>query len=286
MTDKIVFILGAGAHFPFGFPLGDGLKTEVARILKDDSQAEQDGKVRSHLLDARQALLDCGMSIDRFLTDNKTYAKEVRPLIAKCLLEYENKAAEKPLEDWLAYIWPALIVKKHSLSDRFVFITFNYDRTVEFRIARACAGLWGMTLAAAHDLVAETLNIYHIYGSFGGLTNANEYMAYGRTDAYTTGGSRIKIIGEHDTTATVDVQKRLEGAKHIFMTGCGFHSENMTLLGLDKSSQKVIGSCFGFVTEEQQRVMRLYPNIELRSIHWKAIDLLRNTREFQDCLGS
>src|SRR5690242_15962689 len=95
--DKVAFILGAGAHAPFGFPTGNRLKELVADELQA-AKASADPAFVPMMEEACRSLLDCGVSIDRFLAERSVVTPAVddyvRPLIAKCLLGHENTATD------------------------------------------------------------------------------------------------------------------------------------------------------------------------------------------------
>jgi hypothetical protein len=138
--DKIAFILGAGAHKPFDFPDGNTLKSQIAEQLQHASQrSPQNVKLN----DAYTSIQNCGVSIDRFLNENKDANLLIRPLIAYCLLAQEKQVRKNPvITDWLQYIWQFLTTPgSRAFTTRFTFITFNYDRSLEYLLARACSTL-------------------------------------------------------------------------------------------------------------------------------------------------
>jgi hypothetical protein len=289
-SKKTAFILGAGAHKPFGLPLGDELKEQIAQELQAIADDPRNGhSVRDHYLDLRRFIMDCGVSIDRFLSQHKSADNEVRPLIARCLLKKEKDNIDQPMKDWLHYLWQHIQgTKKYELSNRFVFITFNYDRTLEYRIARACDGLWGMGLGPALELVEETLTIYHVYGSLGNLSrinDASQYLPYGQVDGFEAAGKRIKIIGEHDTATTATVHKVLSDTESIYMLGCHCHKENMSLLALDKIQRKAYCSACGYRGAEVETLKKRFPYLIPQNEIWLAVDVLRNHKRFQELLA-
>lgn len=286
-TDKVTIILGAGAHKPFGFPLGDGLKDDVANQLVNAANNIGDKKAKEHYHTLRRYLLDCGFSIDRFLTEHKASDKDIRPLIAKSLLGNENSHKEQVMADWLKYLWPYMVEKKHVLTKRFVFITFCYDRTVQYKLARACEGLWGMTPKDAAELVETTIPIYHVYGSFGSIVpDEKTFLPYGEYAAYEEAGKRINIIGEKDAAATTDeIHKVIAGSSRFFMLGAGFHSENMKLLSLDKTGTPVNSTCLGFTGPEATGIRQRYPYILLPNNNWDCVGMMRECSDFQECLS-
>lgn len=286
----VAFILGAGAHSPYGFPVGDDLKTAVAELFQAtiDSREGQESKYVDRLARAKITLMNCGVSIDRYLSNNPEFDDLIRPAIASVLLEFEARAENDfGMIDWIKYLWPSMIIGRGQLTDRFRFVTFNYDRTLEFRLFAACFSLWGsLDLADAYKLVSD-LSIYHVYGSLGEFyhPDANDEITYGETKLCHEAAKFIKIIGEHDKQTTKEIHKRIADAEYIFILGCHYHPENMSLLALDQlpkgKHRHIYGSCFGMTYAERDYLQDSYGFIDFQDPTWKAVDLLSNLPEFQ-----
>lgn len=286
MSRRIAFILGAGAHIPFGFPSGEDLKLEVAKLI-GEAKKEVGTKQHGARYDGcANGLLGCGTSIDKFLSENKDHDEIIRPLIAKALSWKEMAVIQSQyISDWLKYLWPYIAIKKGQLDKRFSFVTFNYDRTTEFMLARACAALWGMPYDECAKLVEDSLTFYHVYGSFGSIAEGSpKYFPYGVLDCEDVAGKRIKIIGEHDETTTQAVHKVIKDVDAIYMLGCAFHKENMSLLSLNTIGRTATASCYGFTGAEIESLTRMFPYLRLPNEQWKCIDLLRNHKQFQALL--
>jgi hypothetical protein len=284
--ERVAFILGAGAHRPFNMPLGETLKGEVAARLEQQAQSEPD-PVKAQLIEWAYSLRACGVSIDRFLTNRKAADRDVRPLIANVLLQYEQNIRHEPLKDWLLYIWPNIIRDKDTISQQFSFITFNYDRTIQYRIARAMHANWGISDLDAFEMVEDHLSIYHVYNSLGSLDprNGDRATRFGDAVDFVNAGRRLKIIGEHDNATTAEIHRRLEDVTWIFILGCHFHKENMSLLALDQLRRPIYCSNFGFSGIEMQTLARLYPYLQLSDSGWDCLSIIRNRPEFQERLA-
>lgn len=276
-VEKIAFILGAGANKPLGFPLGDELKKLVAHEINTSRMGNPELN-----LQACRDILDCGVSIDRFLSENKRHSERfgTRKIISKVLLAHERKTLNSPLGDWLEYIWPSMISKKERLTRRFTFVTFNYDRSLEYRLARSCAALWAMDIDAACEMM-DDYGVYHVYGSLGRLTD----IPYGADDLFLQNSSDIKIIGEYEPTITTKVHERLADSQLIIFLGCHFHEENMALLALEKlpplPNRLIRGSCFGMTAAERIAIQECFPYLTLERPEWDALRTLREMKDFQ-----
>jgi hypothetical protein len=284
---RFAFILGAGAHAPFGFPTGRTFRQEIVKQLRE---IETPGDADT-FKQARRAVLDCGVSIDRFLSESQNAGLNefIRPAIARCLLSFENDVVsqDQGMTDWLEYLWQSLSRDGgKKLSNRFSFVTFNYDRTLEYRLARAFSALYAVPFQTAASAVEE-LGIYHVYGSLGTLTAGAERIEYGDVSRYRQAGQRIKIIGEQDAKTTDEIHCILQDAEIIVMLGCAFHPENMELLALDKlpdmrpKMRRIQASCFSLSAAECNHMVKRYSYLSLGAVEHDCLMFLRTNPLYQ-----
>lgn len=208
IRSKTTFVVGAGASFEVGLPLGIDLTTQIARVLNQRKNAVHDGagewaygailtlaheELRSHdELLAKAAnmsgALTTASSIDVFI-DNHSHDPDVGILgkigIAARLIEAEqgsmlSKMAQgrldliKPRETWLGRLFYILSegVKATAIEAMFSnisFIVFNYDRCLEFYLQHAIASRFQIELARAKQIVDKSCRIIHPYGTLGPL---------------------------------------------------------------------------------------------------------------------
>lgn len=162
INDRIIFVLGAGASIPYGFPSGEGLRHDILYNFETNiiSKIEDSNEKRK----AKQFLKDFdkfGLDIDLFLSyRDHDYSEIGKVAIISSILNYEqnsykhlfesayireNKPAlndkekkYKPFKsDWYTYInrgMPRYLDAMELIDDieiPFTFITFNYDRSFE-----------------------------------------------------------------------------------------------------------------------------------------------------------
>jgi len=285
--DKIVLILGAGAHQPFGFPLGYELVDNVAESLEEWASGAPEDEHRTAFLAARRDLLDSGVaSIDQFLTDRgDDYNGIIRPLLALSLLKEENNYQSGVVTDWLKYALSLFLDgQRKSLSTRVAIVTFNYDRTLEYLLARALAGRWKLDLDEAYASV-EKFGIYHVYGTLGSLSPYSEkHLAYGAKDEFMEAADRIRIIGEQHATITNELHAVIADASYVFMLGCGFNTQNMSILSLGDlppRRRRIVATTCGLSKAERERLARNYRYLTLCEYAWNCDDFVRHDEDFQ-----
>lgn len=137
---KTVFVLGAGASFPYGFPLGVDLKRLVLECYKDDKPHS------AHLYNTTSfdkaaaikfitALQYSGLSsVDAFLERRPAFLDIGKAMMGIELLIREGLSdLWKEQENWLTYLYGNMIgsTLEEYGENRVSFVTFNYDRVVE-----------------------------------------------------------------------------------------------------------------------------------------------------------
>jgi hypothetical protein len=141
LKTETVFVLGAGASVPFGFPTGLSLTRLVVEHL--EGKAGLYGVLTNILkLDGAyveqfcKTLLNSGKnSIDAFLEHRPDYMDVGKAAIAAALINYEvpRRIMEYAEDNWLRYMYSHLSANFDEFSEnKLSIITFNYDRIVEW----------------------------------------------------------------------------------------------------------------------------------------------------------
>jgi hypothetical protein len=205
MIDKrTVFVLGAGASCPYGYPSGAHLRERIclrtehpkygvlSRVL-DENNHRFVGKFKRTFEDSSTK------SIDLFLARNPRLAP-----IGKCFIAFEMFAAEERSrfrerakqqqelnrhlseerhintyllakeflgDDWYSYLFDRLttaLVEKDDLPDfsegKLAFITFNYDRSLEYFLHESLCNSFTEVPEAKVIPCLNNLRILHVYG--------------------------------------------------------------------------------------------------------------------------
>lgn len=198
-----VFVLGAGASKPYGYPTGYELRTEILKFsFKIDSNST--GKYTSYLnippleLNNHLELFQDTFkkspfnSIDQFLTNNKGFDKIGRLVITEILNRCETKSNVQDLtdennhkklgdrehENWMSYFFNNFFSKiigdkgLESLTNNninFKFITFNYDRSLEYYLYSGIYNMYSEVFKnskneSLFEKIISKFKIHHMYG--------------------------------------------------------------------------------------------------------------------------
>lgn len=285
ITLPTVLILGAGASAPYGLPVGSELKKEVIAYATRLARAKTTNDVFwSGGFDFSFSLLNSFAddfeksqlpTIDEFLGHRPEYAEIGKALIATILLTRE-KVEMIARGDWYDHLFDALRLapgqdNKEFSRNQLTVITFNYDRSVEYFLHSALSKIYDNNIATTMML---HIPVHHIHGSLGKLPWQNVGSGSTRGDTIEYGGkenlwfaaSRIKTIFENDhgTLFTAEMNTALTSAKRIFFIGCGYHKQNMQLLGfphLGYGAENISGTTRGL---SELRMVRAESDFRLK----------------------
>ena len=293
---KTTFVLGAGAHAPYGLPVGSDLLKLIVSALPTATHRSDfmdrrfsevhPGLTSDHITaarDLRSMLNNTGhLSIDKFLSTHRDrpYFVEIgKSAISWCLLPKEFQHSwdqNRPDRDWLSYLFGVMMDGVNSLSDFFEknnasFITFNYDRTLEHFFVTKLSATFGLNPLESRDAI-NSLNIIHVYGQLGGedAGYSRVNVADLRGQSLKSSASSIQLLFEAPDSMQVDRAKGvLADAQVITFLGYGFHAENNTLLDLDKlccnPQKQVIASRYLLTDYEWTRARTRMPSVRFFS---------------------
>jgi len=272
LKSKTVFILGAGASQEFGFPVGTGLANSIRLRMnvQDDSLGNLTGSGDVQLVNAVGAAeksttlaisaaadrlrrgLPLRNSIDDFLDvhrEDELVIKLGKAAIVKTILEYENqckltpsRSSGSPAVDFsnLTDIWLAKLVKMmgptgpEELANNSTFISFNYDRTLEFFLAQAFQNLFNYKPAEADNTV-DRISIIHPYGVVGDTGAATLRQRFGLVPQDRNCLSNAPLVHTYteemsDSRTQAQIHQAIKDAQRLVFLGFGFHAQNIRLL--------------------------------------------------------
>jgi hypothetical protein len=296
ISKPTVFILGAGASLPYGFPSGaqllheicnDPLTPEFCDYHKIDP--DQYTTFRRELLASRRS------SVDAFLEYRREFEDVGKKAIAHCLIRAENDAkldACKPEEDWYVKILDRMS-EDTSFEDfgrnKVGFVTFNYDRSLEHFLRKTVVARYNKP-AAEVEAVLNKIEIIHVHGQLGylgwqsGATGGNGrwYEPICKAKDLETAAKGIKIISENidDSPEFRTAHQLMSSAERIGILGFGYHQTNMRRLRLPLGRVPVIGTSRGFTGTEMQEIQLKHTGLALGFN--SNLELLRNSPEFQE----
>ncbi len=285
---RTVFVLGAGASCPYGYPSGAQLRKRIC--------LDFDGKYLIYL-DARNKAGVGGAwdlyephqvneftskffksskkSIDVYLAANPQSAG-----IGKYIIAFEIFDAEKSSnfrehavegQDWLSYLFNRLTEdvtapdRLPDFSDGNVgFISFNYDRSLEHFLYESLRNSFTEVPEEKILLCLKDLRIIHVYGKTAPLEwEGGDYTKYVPKNIDETllrkAARRIWTIYERQESLELkEAHELLQRAGRIFFLGFGYAPENMRVLKLPDlipPGCEVYGTAFNRVNKEVEDIL-------------------------------
>jgi hypothetical protein len=270
MTEKrTVFILGAGASCPYGFPTARDLRRQILSGFEDrylnylGGAGEQIGAERRaagypSLRDAKRFLerfdRSGNESIDLFLSRNPQFEEVGKMAICLSILYAEKESSfrervTKPEQDWYFHLYNTLTrqaMQKEGYrlfgENPTAFVTFNYDRSLEhFLFESLLHSFEGIDEKKAKEQLDRT-PIIHVYGRPGPLPweqdDDQRVLPYGSDiDDFAVRNLRgiianIHIVHEEKTNPELDkAHEEISRAERLFFLGFGYAEENLKSLG-------------------------------------------------------
>ncbi len=245
---KTIFILGAGASYPYGFPLGQELVTSIIKSssYKVDSigrvNATPDylggllasGFLKSDIDNFRHYLRESNPnSIDAYLSENKHFLQIGKSCIAYILLKHESNFGYIAARggDWYNYLGNILTTADPDNFDLKIY-SFNYDRSLEYFLKNKAQSFFYNNMEKQKKFL-EKIPIIHLHGSLGDISLFGKDVTIDHFSILNRVASNIKIISEVESDKNFeDLQLDIKMAKNVIFLGFGFHPLNMKRIGL------------------------------------------------------
>jgi len=258
---RTVFVLGAGASVPFGFPSGFDLSEHVVQALQPGHAGFNDlssigEQTQEDVIRFRDAFHHSGKnSVDAFLEHRVDLMAIGKLATAHTLIARENAAKLFTYgNSWLRELYNRMNSTFETFArNQLSFVTFNYDRSVEHFFFSALSNTYGRPADEVKS-VLERIPVVHLHGRLGALPwQGGQTRPYETTidrDTLTIAAENIKIIHE-DIADGRDkefalAKELLSKADQIILMGFGYNSTNVERLGIrDLPDGKMIGTCVG-----------------------------------------
>ena len=256
-----VFILGSGSSKPYNFPTDSELRS---RIIKDFENDCNSIPYPFDLVEVNDFILrlqstEGTLTTDEFLSINSQFEIIGKIAIQHYVLEYErdflNNSRLKYVSDWFE-IFLRILLKEcidsknpaflNDHVDNFTFLTFNYDRVIEYIFVKQFVSIFKELLVGninKHLVEFFLYRIIHIYGSLGHLPLKGNVISFREVEFGEKISSserinetllNIRLIkdGLNDYSR---IEKNLKNAKKIYLLGIGYIERNMQLLNLESN---------------------------------------------------
>jgi hypothetical protein len=220
ISNNTVFILGAGASAPYGYPKSSGeLRDDICLNFKTDmrnlfEKSKGDYLELGDLLtrdadDFIERFQNSRMrSIDSWLSLNKRYEDIGKLAIVNAIVKRENKSSvmfegkDKSL-DWFSVLFNEMMIyvakPDHFYYREVYFVTFNYDRVFEHLLYESFRNTFSEVQLEEINRILSNITIIHVYGCIddppwkkGGYKYGGSYKLKYLDEAR----KRIKIVGE------------------------------------------------------------------------------------------
>ncbi len=279
IREKTVFILGAGASMPYGYPTGQQLRIEILNNhperLKQASIADMDSDTKSeiipHAISLAKKLGKTTDSIDSYVAKNNHFSQTAKLAIVLTLLNCEKSSqfrekAPIPGQDWYSYLFRKIDESPFEPSgykkfgqNNVSFITFNYDRSLEHFLYENLKNSYSK---ASPEEIKDQINkipFFHVYGKIADLPWENDdgipYLnieplsnkhEYPIKDLYKL-LNNIQTIHERKEHDRSEMVQLIAKATKVFFLGFGYAPENIEILGFKNAlteKHKVYGTAF------------------------------------------
>ncbi|MFN7869759.1 MAG: hypothetical protein ACK5TX_20315 [Planctomyces sp.] len=236
LKKKTCLLLGAGASQHLGFPLGCELRQLMLTRLFDAKGKPAglgEGLTRGNedlsLFYDRLAYGNWS-SPDAFLEKHREFIQTGKHLIGNILSEFEDVRRITLQGGWYDRLVSEIHVddpcklKDNGLS----VVTFNYDRSLDFRLHKYIENQFGIEASEAWSLLEDAIKIVHVHGSLGRYPQST----YADKSNIYDWGQDIKIISEveDDTEEFRLASDLLNNADRVVVLGFGFAADNVKRL--------------------------------------------------------
>jgi len=309
---KTVFVLGAGASCPYGYPSGAILRKEICLDFKKyiaylndnfSDSSERQIKLENIQHFAKVFFKSSTPSIDLFLARNPHLATTGKYIIAFKIFDAEHSSRfneeAREGQDWCFYLFNRLTESVttwdqfHNVSvGNIRFVTFNYDRSLEYYLYESLHN--SFTNIPEHDIscLLKSIKIIHVYGQIAPLKwqNPASYIPYAPKFTelllQNVAANIRTIYEERGNPELQDAQDLIRQAERIFFLGFGYAPENMEVLGLPDlipPECEVYGTAYSMMDSEVKHIQDiLHSGRKPDSFGYK--DRFDNTIEPLDCL--
>jgi hypothetical protein len=289
-----LFVLGAGASAPYGFPTGASLVGRIITTLDsgpkvlDAVAAAAECETGTVVKFARALRFSGTKSVDFFLEGRGDLIEVGKVAIAAALIPFENE--ETLFGDRPGSWYPTLLDRMGGTADQFAknslrIITYNYDRSLEHFLITALRHRFNIGQPQAVQLL-DTLPILHLHGQLGSLWDDGSTVRYRQyrpewasVPELANAATGISIIhediGAYPAFATA--QKWIQEAEQIFFLGFGYHPTNLHRLALGARQGNIQGTGWGLLNAEIAMIQQVVQPVALQIApeHEDVLEFLR-----------
>lgn len=286
--EKAVFILGAGASYNYGFPLGKGLRHIIVRSyqgvineIQRNIRNERPNFSSSSLSFIDKFYKSSDISIDLFLSKFPDFEIEGKIGIIYNILQSETsskfleelsehkKSRKEENDDWMWHLYIKMINGLNVVQsfdvinfDHISFISFNYDRSLEYYLYISINnGFNFKSIGGNAKALMNRIRIEHVYGKVVDLpwedNGANQSLEYKGFNVdnhkLIEWVDNIRVVYNRKAASMQNIHSIIREADNIFFLGFGYDQTNLNLIGIPEilnPDQKIYGTAIDNNEEE------------------------------------
>lgn len=259
---RTVFVVGAGASIPYGFPsaaqMTEQLKIDLAQRDHPLTKVIQE-RLGPEFSRLRTDVLQLTKSIDEHAYYNPDSIEGLKYAIAYYILKAERSARVGPVskydsddgeatgttgnplrtDNWLGYLFNCVTSPGYSRGDvNLAFVTFNYDRLIEHYFTTKAEHLHRDDGPFRCSEFLESISIVHVHGSVGPLGalgirrySYQDVVGFGEYDepdevVVDHSAGYLSMAYEDQSVDSRKIQRArafLHQADRIIFLGCAYH---------------------------------------------------------------
>ncbi len=297
ISEKTVFVLGAGASKTYNFPLGKELVKQIVYLCRNINRNHEKEKeiLYNHNYTEGQILefgnaLDASRSdsIDEFLIRGRSEFLEFGKVI---LIIYINSREfinyilnsqfqdENKVEDWYSYLWNVMVRGsdfKDIESNNIKFVTFNYDRSLEYFLYYAIKNRFNPGEEEIIKLLKK-FEVFHVNGVIGPCKWEEEKFSLDYKFEPEVIDKHLislvhsfKLIYEHTPDEIDQIKNHIKSLFHksnICVLGYGFHEYNNNFIfdkeyNIKEGEKLIYGTCFNIPKPKFEAIV--YQNLKIK----------------------
>ena len=206
------------------------------------------------------------VSTDEFLKNRLGQKQNEQADFGKRLIAYEILKAEQASRlgniDWIQHLLSRIDQqdKWEEILKQTVFLTFNYDRVLEYCIFLYLTSDKQYSDADAHSFIKE-MQIHHVNGFIGSL----EEISFGAVEngKYQEIAKRMETVWEkrqnRDETEKAKYQDFLKNAQRVYFMGFSYIPDNLESIGIPRGAEiirnaKVYATAMGLSSQNRLRI--------------------------------
>jgi len=244
-----VFILGAGASAPYGFPLGPNLKAKILERLRNDAIRQTVYiDYKDDVIDPFIELLTISPydTIDAIISRKLSISEIGKKAISDALYSCQKHEAVLSKKDWYQHFFVRSEFDSAAyLMPEITFVTFNYDNSLEYFFEKTIETHYDEPFQQVLLQRYNSMKFIHLHGrlaSFPPKDTPYDLLMEARQK------SDIRIISDadlDDAPQFKEAHSALSRAKRVVFLGFGYDSINLKRLRINEwdSSIETLATC-------------------------------------------